>query len=461
MDEPVGIRVILDYVFKEKKNLFLHGFAGTGKSTRIKYIKKIAEKNDIKLILTSTTGVSAINIGGVTIHSWCGLGYGTLPVKVIINKMSCSYRNTLKERLKSTDIIIIDEISMLQGKYLDKINQVFQLLLKSSRPFAGKQIIFSGDILQLPPIEPDKEEKEGYDFFFKSKIWKIMEKDMKFIELSKAFRHPDKDWHNILMRIRYSVPLDEDHKILDGRVCNNDEIRKENPEIEPPRMFPLRWQVNAYNNTEMKKLKTEERRYIGVDTSFSKPENEPMLNYYNPSNYFLGRYSIKNQYDEKKQKYIIKILDNYAKKVLLLKIGANVMLTHNMFKPRFKNNLANGSQGIIKGFLDDGVLVDFIGKNELIKINLSPHYFLAGTKYYVRFQLPLVLSWATTIHRLQGCTLEKAVMDLGKNIFAPSQAYVALSRVKTLKGVYLLRYDKSCIMADEEALNYAVDIRYR
>jgi hypothetical protein len=345
---------------------------------------------------------------------------------------------------------------MLHGSSLDKIDEIFRILLHNEKPFGGKQMIFSGDVLQLPPVEPKKELEDPIDYFFTSAVWERMVPSMRFVELNKAFRHPDQNWHQILMRVRYSVPNDDDHMELAKRVVDESYIIKENPVFIPPRMYPLRWQAQKHNNIEMDKLTGVERNYICCDTSFSKPSDGSMSRYYNPSAYFLKINAIELQFDLKKQESVKNMLDKECDRKLRLKNGSLVMLTQNMININF----ANGSQGIIKNMEDDHVLVEFSTQpGNYIKIFFSPHYVLAGRKYYVRFQIPLILSWATTIHRVQGATLQKAVMDLGPKIFADSQAYVALSRVKTIKGVYLLRYDRESIKADKDALYYAIEAK--
>lgn len=453
--EPEGIKPILRDIFQKKRNIFFHGFAGTGKSTRIKFIKKLAEeKYSIEVGLTSTTGVSAINIGGVTIHSWSGIGYAKNTPREMVRKMGKVYRNTLIERLRSHQIIVIDEVSMLHGVILDKIDELFRIILHVNKPFGGKQMIFSGDVLQLPPVEPDREDGDPIDYFFKAKVWQEITKSMRFVELTKAFRHPDREWHSILTRIRYSVPHEDDHQDLHGRVMSEEDIKKENLLVMPPRLFPLRWQVERFNEKELFKLRTKEKVYRAHDTVFVKEPKISITRYYNPSPYFLRVNSLELNEGMEKQKTVSKVLDNYASKKKLFKVGATVMLTMNMLD----DGLANGSQGVIRDLQDDHVVVEFASQpGRLMKICLAPHYILAGPKFYARFQIPLMLSWAVTIHKCQGATLDSAVIDLGPKIFAPSQAYVALSRVRRLNGIYLLRYDPKSIKADEEALRYAME----
>jgi ATP-dependent DNA helicase PIF1 len=451
---PEGIGTILDDIFKHKRHVFFHGFAGTGKSTRIKFLHELAERKGVEIALTSTTGVSAINVGGVTIHSWSGLGYGENSAQDIVRRMGKPYKYALIERLRTHPIVVIDEVSMLHGALLDKIDLIFRYLLKVNKPFGGKQMIFSGDVLQLPPVEPDKEIDDPTDYFFKANVWKEITPVMRFVELTKAFRHPDKAWHQMLMRIRYAVTHQDDHKVLIERISSEEQIKKENPLVLPPRLFPLRWQVAKFNDRELQRLDAEEKVYISKDTAFSKTPGVSITRYYNPSAYFLKVNSIDLQFDTQKQISVRKALDSYASRKLRFKVGANVMLTQNMLD----DGLANGSQGIIRDMGEDHIVVEFRSQPErLMKICLAPHYILAGKKFYCRFQIPLMLSWATTIHKTQGATLECAVMDLGPKVFAPSQAYVALSRVKTLKGIYLLRYDPKSIRADKEALNYAME----
>lgn len=452
---PEGMDSVINDIFERGRNVFFHGFAGTGKSTRIRFLREFAERKGMKIALTSTTGVSAINIEGVTIHSWSGLGYGDKSAQEIIRKMRGAYKFTMIERLRSNAIIVIDEVSMLHGSLLDKIDMIFRSLLKVDKPFGGKQMIFSGDVLQLPPVEPDKEIDDKVDYFFKSDVWKEILPTMCIVELNKAFRHPDKDWHSMLTRIRYAVTHDDDHMKLKERVFSEEKIREENKLVMPPYLFPLRWQAQRYNERALAELEIEKKVYIAKDVAFTKQAGVSIMKYYNPSTYFLRANSIELQFDVDKQRSVKKVLDNYAPREQYYKVGANVMLTMNMLDDR----LANGSQGVVKEVADNHLMIAFRSHpDRLIKICLAPHYIIAGPLLYVRFQIPLILSWAVTIHRCQGATLECAVMDLGPKVFAPSQAYVALSRVRRLSGIYLLHYDDKSIKADQEALDYAIKI---
>jgi ATP-dependent DNA helicase PIF1 len=478
MEKPEDVSEIIEDVFVKRKNLFFHGFAGTGKSTRIRYLRRIAEEKNINMVITSTTGVSAIQVSGVTIHSWSGIGYADKPVEVLVKTMSNGHKSNVVEKLIQCDILVIDEISMLKGSILDYIDVFFRTMLRRNVPFGGIQVIFSGDVLQLPPVEQNiktratiktekkegkgkEKEKKKKDYFFKAEVWEEILPTMKIIELSKAFRHPDKPWHQMLCRIRYDVTTEKDHEELAKRVFTEKQIKekeKNNGELFGVcYLFPLRYQVDLLNKENLKKLPTEEHIFPCIDTAFARKKHVPITKYYRPENAFLTRYILSKQYDIPKVKTIEKILDTYAPRKKVFKIGANVMLTMNMLQ----NGLANGSQGIVRGLDENFVLVQFKNRppeENPVKIYYYPHAIPAGHKYFCRFQIPLILSWAVTIHKVQGITLESAIIDLGHKIFEPSQAYVALSRIKTMSGLYLLDYDPTSIHADEEALDYAIEM---
>lgn len=443
---PDGFTNILEKI--KDRNVFIHGFAGTGKSTRIQYLKKVYEENNKKIILTSTTGISAININGITIHSFSGIGYAEDDKEIIMSKMGPMRQNLLCEKFKKYDAIVIDEVSMLSGSYLDKINYVFQHILRNDKPFGGKQIIFSGDVLQLPPIS----DTEEVDYFFKSDIWKQIQPNLYIIELNRPFRQiQDKTWFDLLMRIRYDVMNVKDHELLESRLIKNfteDQIPK-----HCPMLYPTKKSVNYYNEKKINELKTEEFKYEAYDITFNFSDEQKMKYIFNPSISFLTTYKIKDSAENDKLKLKF---DDYSEQIKKFKIGATVMLTTNMYMLD-TCYLANGSQGVIHSFLHRSVNVEFTQyPGKIIPIPYYAHQIHINNTTFARYQIPLILSWAVTIHKVQGISLDCAKIDIGNSIFEASQSYVALSRVKKLSGVYLLHYNRNSIISNKEAIEYAI-----
>jgi hypothetical protein len=404
----------------------LGNFLVTHNSYRIMLIQKLAEKRSVHVAVTSTTGVSAINVAGVTIHSWSCIGYGRGSAKEIVQRMGREARAALYDRLHTHPIVVIDEVSMLHGTLLDKIDWVFRLVLKRhNQPFGGKQMIFSGDTLQLPPVEPDKDPDEPADYYFTSRVWKQLNQGMqkmRIINLNKPYRYTDMEWYERLGRIRVGQMIEEDHKFLEGRCMTVAEIKKENPLVMPPWLLPYRRQVQNYNAERMNEAKS-----------------------------VLTGYALEKRVEPKIADIVRKRLDSFAPRQIEFKVGANVMLTVNMMDDGF----ANGSQGVVREMGPDYVGVEFRAQpGRIMKICLWPHWMVVGKTWYMRFQIPLMLAWACTIHKVQGGNLEKGVIDL-RRCFAPFQSYVALARVRSAEGIYLLGYNRTSIIVDEDALAYA------
>jgi ATP-dependent DNA helicase PIF1 len=389
---------------KSGYNVFLTGNAGTGKSYLLKkYIEWIKENNRIKdLAITSTTGVSAILIGGKTLHSWAGIGLGKSD---LIRKVK---RNEIAiERWKSVKTLIIDEISMMSPDLFDNLNYVGKTIRNNPMlPFGGIQMILVGDFCQLPVV------KSSHTYCFESRAWK--ECDFKIVNLKEIIRQNNLEFTNVLQKIRMGEIDDSIKKLLGSRlgIWNKNTCNKDG--IKPTLLYSTNQNVDTMNNKELDKLielnLPDKTFRVNIDVVRSKL----------------------NDRDQKKMIDFV-IGDN---KSIKLAVGAQVMLTRNI---DVDNGLANGSRGIITDFSKDGKdlpIVKFVnGISTAVELYKNEYY--DHEIHFTYHQIPLRLAWATTIHKSQGATLDYVVANLS-NIFEYGQAYVALSRVKCLENLYLV-----------------------
>jgi ATP-dependent DNA helicase PIF1 len=407
------------------ENLFISGGAGTGKTHLLKLIYAHYKKNK-NIDITSTTGVTAISLGGRTIHSWSSIGFGKQPANVIINNIK-KYKNSLN-RIKQCDILLIDEISMLGKRIFELINEVVCAIRKQNN-FGGIQLIVSGDFLQLPPVK---------DFFvFESDKWESL--NFKIISLSFPHRFTDSRFYSLLKRARVGKLNKDDRKILESRTIS---FNEQNP-IKPTIIHSLNYDVEEENERELTKLTTPLKSFQAFDSFniLSKKTKMP----FHPT--------------EKQLQQFNNILEQMARNIARFKIGAQVMLTYNF---DIEHGLANGSRGVIVDIdINNNITVLF----KCGKIQIPVYGFLTTTIItdskgeeqkieLTRWQFPLILAWSSTIHKIQGSTLDCALIDLGESIFSPAMGYVALSRVRTIDSLYLSSFDSSKIYANKFCVEY-------
>lgn len=421
MSEDIEAKLVRD-VFENKNNIFLSGSGGTGKSYLLaNTIKKIGDEKGLNIALTSTTGVSAVAIGGTTIHRWSGIRLGKeLPI-VIANRIRKS-KECLKRWIE-TDILIIDEVSMLGLEIFELLDNIARKIRDNNKPFGGIQLILSGDFLQLPPVNDE--------FIFKSSVWK--ELNIINYKLTIPRRFPDVNHFELLQRARIGKLLPEDVKNLKNRV--NEYIKyigsggERRDEIKPTRIYSLKRDVEKHNFDELLKLQGDYITYISTD-KISKKNKEVV--------------------SKSEEKEYVEYMDTIIPRQLYFKEGAQVMLTYNL---DIDMGLVNGSRGVVKSCEKDGVVVLF--KNKMsVKITVNPIEFEDGNVKIIRNQIPLILAWAISIHKSQGSSLDYAIVDLGGSIFSAGMAYVALSRVRTISGVLLSNFLANKIYADGEALEF-------
>jgi ATP-dependent DNA helicase PIF1 len=423
----------------EGKNVFLTGPSGTGKSLIINKFKD--EFRYIKHIsITSTTGISALLIGGTTLHRYLGIGLGKDSVENMVKDIQ--RKPFLKKRWNSLQVLIIDEVSMLSPILFDKLEEVARIVRRGpvnflrpipDLPFGGIQLILTGDFLQLPVVG-------STDFCFESKAWDMcINQNGKSIHLTEIMRQEDSVFQNVLNELRFAKISEESKKILRGR---EDFKLLSDTGIRPTKIMSTNYEIDIENEREIQKLIVDHKRKTGEDLDFRE---------YTMEIYFFKKQTDKNASIERLKKNCL------ASETLQLCIGAQVMLICNL---DLDSGLANGSRGVIVDFVEDFPLVRFLNGEERV-IGYNAWEIKDGTKnssgeeeLEARItQVPLKVAFSISCHRIQGSTLDFAIVDLSK-IFEYGQAYVAISRVKTLEGLSLHNLDFSVFKANPKAVEF-------
>lgn len=431
---------VLRFINQTNTSIFLTGKAGTGKTTLLKEIIQTTHK---KTVVVAPTGIAALNAGGVTIHSMFQLPFGGfLPDAKATAQFSGGVKfeskDTLRRHFKMSavkrnviqnmELLIIDEVSMLRADLLDAIDFMLQSVRKKRTHFGGVQVLFIGDLLQLPPVVRDEEWrvlKNYYQgkFFFHSHVIQMF--PPLYVELSTIYRQTEQDFINILNNLR-------------------------NNKISPENVTFLNQYVQP--NFDLK----QNKGYITLTTHNTKADT-------------INKQSI-NDLEGTSFYYAAKIVDDFPEKIypldvtLELKVGAQVMFIKNDLS--FDKNYFNGKMGFISSLSENEIFVHFPDENKTIEVeryeweniryNVNPltkeieEEMLGTFSHY-----PIKLAWAITIHKSQGLTFDKAALDVSQ-VFMPGQAYVALSRLRSLKGLILLSpLQMNGISSDEDVMEYA------
>lgn len=381
--------------------LFITGEAGTGKTT---FIKLIQEKINKQFLVLAPTGIAAIAVGGQTIHSFFGF-----PLEVIgpHTNLELSYNNQMV--LEKTDTIIIDEVSMVRSDIIDGMDRCLRMAFHTNMPFGGKQIIFVGDLFQLPPVVKRASVDEemlhdlygsGTPFFYKARVLKRM--NLPKIEFKKVYRQNDEDFVHILNNMRRGRTNAKDLELLNSRVCSKDDIKQYSVILTAYNSM-----AEKINDKKLNALEGEEYHYQAVVNGTFKRSDSP------------------------------------APETLRLKIGAQVIFCRN----DYNNNCANGTIAIVVALTEDEIRVRLENGKE---INVGKTEWESEAKVYNKesrkiesevvgsfIQYPLKLAWAITIHKSQGMSFDHMHFDLTRGIFVPGQAYVAISRMRSLEGLSL------------------------
>ena len=431
---------VLQFINQTNKSIFLTGKAGTGKTTLLKEIIRSTHKNTV---VVAPTGIAALNAGGVTIHSMFQLPFGGF---IPANNVEVQFSDSLKFETKDTlrrhfrmsalkrhviqnmELLIIDEVSMLRSDLMDAIDFMLQSVRKKRTSFGGVQVLFIGDLLQLPPVIRDEEWRtlrQYYKgkFFFHSHV--IQNNPPLYIELSKIFRQSDETFIELLNNLRNNKITSENISFLNQYVQPNFDLKAN-------------------------------KGYITLTTHNAKADT-------------INLQSI-NDLNGNATKYQAKITGDFPEKIfpleetLELKIGAQIMFIKNDLSA--EKNYFNGKMGFVKSISAEEIWIHFPEENKSIEVE---RYEWQNIRYFVNentkeieeevlgtyVHYPIKLAWAITVHKSQGLTFDKAALDVSQ-VFAPGQAYVALSRLRSLNGLVLLTpLRMNGISNDDDVMDYA------
>lgn len=388
----------------EGKNIFLTGPAGTGKSYVINEIKQWAAKNNKNFAITALTGCAAVLINGKTLHSTLGLGLGDKPVDMIVHKMKrCN--KAQYTRLQTLQMIVIDEVSMMSDELLEKASAVLSAIRQKPEPFGGVQVILAGDMCQLGPITGK--------FCFLSPIWNDLIQEMHVLK-TIVRQSGDQLFLQILHYLRKGKCT---KKILDKLLaCQKVKFTEG---IKPTRLYPRRANVEKINQQEYDALIEAgalENIYTTRATSSIPHKAEASMNWAKNTGIPLD---------------------------IKLCVGAQVVVTSNLDQD---SGIINGTRGIVTDVSSQGPTICLLdGRHITIAMKKTKD---DTEKLEVEY-LPLKYAWCLTVHSAQGMTLDAAEIDLGPSIFAHGQAYTALSRVKSLKSVRIIKVDPSSFIIDQ------------
>ncbi len=398
-------------LLKMGHHAFLTGAPGSGKTFLLNKYIAYMRKNGKRVAVTATTGIAATHMNGVTLHSWSGLGIresiSDAEIRTLLKKPY------LRKNIRKTDVLVIDEISMLKPGQFEAIDRICQYFRASFAPFGGIQVVCSGDFFQLPPITKYDEQTA---FVVEASSWKNL--DMKICYLQDQHRTQDAKLAELLNHIRSNNPYASREMLASHKYTGGAQI--------PTRLYTHNVDVDRINEGELAKIDGKEMRYV-----MTSGGNTDLV-------------------DSLKRSCL-------APETLVLKKGAQVMFIKN----NFDEGYVNGTQGVVTDFDEFGMPVVTTLSGQKIHAGQAgwaiedADPLTGSTKFLAQIkQLPLRLAWALTVHKSQGMNLDAAEIDLSK-CFIEGMGYVALSRLKTLAGLKLNGINDKAFMVHEKAL--AVD----
>lgn len=436
-------------LFKKGENLFITGPAGTGKTKLIRDILDYSKSQNKPIQVCAMTGCAALllNCNAKTLHSWSGIKLARGSNEKVIQSV---LRNRNIMRLwKKTQILVLDEVSMLSQKIFEIINEIGKRAKNNlSIPFGGMQVIFTGDFYQLPPVG-SIEEPETSAFCFESPEWFSVFPIKNHVELKTIFRQRDPVYVKILSEIRIGKLSLESREILEKYVKRTIPIEDATNNFVATKLFPLRKRTEYVNNEMFSKINED----IYEFHYHVKNNNTTFINTNEPISKEIIEFGKRITEED-----VEKMTDSYISnlpcgKIVSLKKGAIVMCLINL---DMDLGISNGSQGIIVDFIekDDDAIPVVKFYNGLVR-QIPYHYWqMEDTPTITIGQIPLSLSWAMTIHKMQGATISRAEIDIGSTIFEYGQIYVALSRIQSLDGLYILNFNPYKIKANPKVINF-------
>ena len=435
--------------FTQGENLFITGPGGTGKTKLIEYLVSYCDKTGRRAQVCAMTGCATAllppSCHARTFNSFTGIKLARGEMQKIVDMVLKKKMN--RQTYRKLDVLIVDEVSMMSKKVFELVNNIAKTARLSHLPYGGLQVIFTGDFLQLPPV-PSEDEKDSGKFCFESSLWETVFPFKNNIELRTMFRQKDPIYQSILLEIRKGTISHENKNIIQGYV-------KPAPKEEGAfisKLYPLRYKADMLNAQQYSLLTGEEHEYVCVR------QTKCQTNLESGKTLTVEQILKGDHLSQREKEFELNTLmntSNFSEK-LALKKGAVVMCTSNV---ELERGICNGSQGIVKGFTQE---MSSVGKglpivefaNGLVRV--MELVFRQNEEYPTLAvgQIPLILAWGMTIHKIQGATLDHAEMDIGDSIFECGQTYVALSRIKSLDGLYLCGFQPQNIRANNRALSF-------
>jgi ATP-dependent DNA helicase PIF1 len=424
----------LELMEKSRQNIFLTGRAGTGKSTLLNYFRNHTGK---KVVVLAPTGVAALNVKGQTIHSF----FKFKPDITLKNVQRIYSKNEAKNLYKKLDTLVIDEISMVRSDLLDCVDKFLKQNRFSDEPFGGVQMIFIGDLYQLPPVvtSSDREIFRTHyqsQYFFDARALQGL--SVELIELEKVYRQKDDLFINLLNAVRNNSATEEDLRIFNTRY---------DPNFSPdPSSFSLHLTTtndlaDQINSLQLSKLKTKQYHYQAAVTGSFDRSSFP------------------------------------TDKELFLKAGSQIMMLNNDSQGRWVNGsigkILSIEQGEEEEEEDGDYIVVELSDGNIVEVTLftweiynfsfdQKNNSLVSETVGTFTQYPLRLAWAVTIHKSQGKTFDKVIIDLGRGTFVHGQLYVALSRCTSLEGIVLKQpVLKKHIFMDWKVVKFITGFQYQ
>ncbi|MEI8061750.1 MAG: AAA family ATPase [bacterium] len=403
-------------ILKMGYNAYITGPAGSGKTYLLnKYIKYLKNR-DVEVGITASTGIAATHIGGVTIHSWTGLGIKSVLTEYDLEALQ--EKQYLWKRFEKVKILVIDEVSMLHHYRLDLVDRVCKSFKRNNKPFGGIQIILCGDFFQLPPISASYED-EG-QFIYHSSAWK--NGNFKICYLEEQHRQTDNETISILNEIRVNNVSPKNLALLKSKIAKPH--TEKDGAFEPTRLYTHNVDVDNINNRALADLKEDEKIYDMI----TRGGNEVLTDLLKKSCLAIER--------------------------IKLKVGAKVMFVKN----NFETGYVNGTLGTVIALGKNGPTVRTY-KGQVIDVEPASWKIEEDGKVKAEIiQYPLRLAWAITVHKSQGMSLDYVEVDLSKS-FEKGMGYVALSRVRSIEGLRIIGLNDMALQVSDDIVEYDEELR--
>lgn len=412
-------------ILKTGRNVFLTGAAGSGKTFVLREYIGYLQSLGANIGITASTGIAATHMDGITIHSWSGLGIRDSLSKSDLEEIA--EKKHIRNKIQNASVLIIDEISMMHHFRLDLIEKIIKKIKNSEEVFGGMQVVFCGDFFQLPPVRRSYEPEVF--FAYHSQTWQNL--NLKVCYLSEQHRQNDLDYLKVLNSIRENNISTEVTSLLQSRFCQSSDLAskkvlpdvKQNEKKEPTKLYSHNKNVDSENEIELQKLSGKVFEYE------------------------MQSHGRKNLVEALKKSCL-------APEVLRLKLGAKVMFVKN----NFEEGYVNGTLGTVADCGYEKIKVRTLSGN-IIEVEKAVWLIEEDGKSRAEIvQYPLRLAWAITVHKSQGMSLDAALVDLSQS-FERGMGYVALSRVRSLEGLFLTGLNDMALKVNEEVLE--MDKKFR